>query len=119
MSCSSSGSSPSRTPGSCASTVVNHGLGAHLNLDAAKAGRRFARELRLVERDLAEGGFLLHPGPADVPRKVLYGCAGGRRLGTEREGPPAGANLEERAQIRGTGYPPNAFADRPRGALRG
>ena len=40
-------------------------------------------------------------------------------LGTEREGPPAGANLEEGTQICGTGYPPNALADRPWGSPRG
>jgi hypothetical protein len=47
-------------------TVVNHGFGAHLDLDAVQAGRRIAGgDLRVVERDLADGGVFLARG--DIP----------------------------------------------------
>jgi hypothetical protein len=102
-------------------TVVNHGLGAHLDLDAVQTGRRFAGgDLRVVERDLADGGVAL--ARADIPRNVLHDPAGGgigRSRGAEREGPPVGPNFEESTQVRRPEEPPNAFADRPGGSLRG
>ncbi len=73
------------------------GVRVHLDLDAALSDRRpgGTRELRLVEHDLTDGGVLL-----------------GGLFEMEREGPPAGADLEERAQVSVAREPPQAFADR-------